>query len=117
VARKTVVTLTDDVDDSEASETVVFGLDGTTFEIDLNDAHAEDLREVLAPFVSASRRAGGPVLARRAKRAPVSAPAASVDGKVDTKAVRAWAETNGVKVNARGRLSRAVLDGYRAANG
>jgi len=47
----------------------------------------------------------------------VSAPAASVDGKVDTKAVRAWAETNGVKVNARGRLSRAVLDGYRAANG
>ena len=34
----------------------------------------------------------------------------------DPKAVRAWAEANGVAVNSRGRLSAEVLEHYRAAN-
>ena len=46
MAQQTIVTLTDDIDGSEATETVSFGLDGRICEIDLNEAHAEDLREV-----------------------------------------------------------------------
>ena len=37
MARKVQVILTDDVDGSEAAETVNFGLDGVTYEIDLSD--------------------------------------------------------------------------------
>lgn len=111
MAQKTVITLIDDIDGSEAAETLTFGLDGATFTIDLNDTHAEDLREVLAPFVSVARREGGRAAARTA---PAPRPRASTE--VDPKAVRSWAEANGVSVNARGRLKSEVIEQYRAAN-
>lgn len=111
MAQKTVITMTDDIDGSEATETVTFGIDGSSFEIDLNEAHAEDLREVLAPFMSVARRQGGRPAARS------SAPAKPRSGgDVDPKAVRSWAEANGVSVNARGRLKAEVIEQYRAAN-
>ena len=45
MARKVTVTLVDDVDDTQtADETVEFGLDGVTYEIDLNEEHAAALR-------------------------------------------------------------------------
>lgn len=114
MAQKTVTTLTDDIDGSEATETVVFGLDEATYAIDLNDAHAEDLREVLAPFVAVARRAGGPAAARSPRTA--AAPKQRSSSDVDPKAVRSWAKANGVEVNARGRLSATVLEQYKAAN-
>jgi Lsr2 len=40
VARKVNVLLVDDIDGSDAVETVSFGLDGTHYEIDLNSDHA-----------------------------------------------------------------------------
>ena len=113
MAQRTVMTMTDDIDGSEASETVVFGLDGSTYEIDLNEVHAEDLREVLAPFVSVARRAGSGT-GKRAARGNPPRPRAADD--VDPKAVRAWAEANGVEVNSRGRLKAGVIEQYKAAN-
>ena len=112
MAQKTVITLTDDIDGSDANETLTFGLDGTTYEIDLNDVHAEDLREVLAPFISVARRQGGGRGAARTATPPK--PRAS--SEIDPKAVRSWAEANGVSVNARGRLKSEVIEQYRAAN-
>jgi nucleoid-associated protein Lsr2 len=49
----------DDLDGSEADGTVRFGLDGTDYEIDLNAEHARQLRDALAQYISAVRRAGG----------------------------------------------------------
>ena len=117
MAQKTVITLTDDIDGSTATETVVFGLDGTSYEIDLNDAHAEDLREVLAPFISvAPRPRGRPAAARSSAPRASAAPRQRESGDVDPKAVRTWAEANGVSVSARGRLKAEVIEQYRAAN-
>lgn len=113
MAQRTVITMTDDIDGSEANETVVFGLDGSTYEIDLNEAHAEDLREVLAPYISGGRRAGSPA-GGGVGRASAPRPRSSDD--VDPKAVRAWAEANGIEVNARGRLKVGVVEQYKAAN-
>lgn len=48
MARKTQIILTDDIDGSEATGTVSFGLDGVSYEIDLNDDNAQQLREQLA---------------------------------------------------------------------
>ena len=112
VAQKTVISLTDDIDGSEANETVVFGLDGATYEIDLNDVHAADLREVLAPFISVAREIG----AKRTGKRPTSA-LTGASGQVDTKAVRAWADANGVEVSSRGRIKADVLEQYKAATG
>ena len=113
MAQRTVITMTDDMDGSEATETVVFGLDGSTYEIDLNDAHAEDLREVLAAYVSAARRIGSGTGGRAAR---TSSPRPRAADGIDPKAVRAWAEANGVEVNSRGRLKAGVVEQYKAAN-
>lgn len=66
VAQKVVVTLSDDIDGSEAAETIAFGLDGKSYEIDLNQSNAEKLRKALEPYVEAA--ASGPGRARRTSR-------------------------------------------------
>ena len=44
MAQKVVVSLVDDLDETEADETVEFGIDGATYEIDLSDSNAAKLR-------------------------------------------------------------------------
>ena len=53
------VRLVDDLDGEAADETVEFGIDGKNYEIDLSKENAGRLRDALADFVSAARRAGG----------------------------------------------------------
>lgn len=47
MARKTQVLLVDDIDGSDATNTVTFGLDGVSYEIDLNEDNARQLRSEL----------------------------------------------------------------------
>ena len=58
MAQKIQTVFIDDLDGSEADGTVRFGLDGTEYEIDLNAGHAQALRDALARYVQAARRAG-----------------------------------------------------------
>jgi hypothetical protein len=113
MAQKVVTWLEDDIDGSDASETVTFGLDGQQYEIDLNDEHAADLREVLAPFISVARRVGGSGGGRKGRAV---APKQRTGDEIDPKAVRSWAEANGVKVSPRGRISADVVEQYKAAS-
>lgn len=105
MARKTHVVLIDDLDGSEAMETVTFGLDGAAYEIDLNDDNANRFREVLSEWVSRSRRTGG-----RARRGTRGTAAAG-----DTAKVREWAKNNGYSVSERGRVAQEIRDAYYAA--
>ena len=57
VAQKVQTLVVDDIDGSAAEGTVRFGLDGTDYEIDLNPKNAQALRDALAPYVTAGRRA------------------------------------------------------------
>ena len=50
MAQRVVVTLSDDIDGGEAAETVAFGLDGKSYEIDLNPANAKKLRKRPRPL-------------------------------------------------------------------
>ena len=110
MATRTVIELIDDLDGSEATETVRFGLDGTEYEIDLAGQNAEALRSALTRFVDAGRReAVGKPTARKAPFVRRLAPAA------DTKAVRAWAAENGIAVNARGRVKEDIVERYVAS--
>ena len=54
-----VVGMMDETDGSQADETVHFGLDGAEFELNLSNAHAEELRHVLEPYIKAGRKTGG----------------------------------------------------------
>ncbi|MHA6795385.1 histone-like nucleoid-structuring protein Lsr2 [Pseudonocardia bannensis] len=107
MAQHVRVVLVDDLDGSEASDTVSFGLDGQQYEMDLSDANAAQLREALAPFVAAARRSSG---GRRRSAAPRSRrPVADRD---QSAAVREWARQNGHKVSGRGRIPNAVVRAF-----
>ena len=107
MATKTEVVLIDDLNGDPADTTVKFSLDKTEYEIDLSSANAAALRETLARYVNAARRA--PVARRRAV-----AGKASYSG-YDPAAVRAWANGRGIEVNARGRIKADVVEQFRAA--
>ncbi|MCX2970731.1 Lsr2 family protein [Streptomyces sp. TRM70308] len=112
MAQKVQVLLVDDLDGGEADETVTFALDGKTYEIDLNTANAEKLRESLAEFVKAGRRTGKASGGGRGK-----ARASSSGGTQDTAKIRAWAKENGYSVNDRGRVPAEIREAYEKANG
>jgi hypothetical protein len=103
---KYVTLLEDDTDGSQASETVNFGLDGAAYEIDLSDKNASALRDTLTVWISHARKTGG-----RSRSASGKAPFA----EVDTKAVRAWAQANHIKINSRGRIPADIIAQYRSA--
>ncbi|KQP63439.1 MULTISPECIES: histone-like nucleoid-structuring protein Lsr2 [unclassified Nocardioides] len=115
MAQKIHIVLEDDLDGSEASETVTFGLDGTTYEIDLTDEHATELREALAPYVGHARKVSGS--ARRGRKASAGAATnGSADGGPSAKEIREWARSNGYEVPDRGRVSAEVREAFDAAN-
>jgi len=107
MAQKVNVVLIDDIDGSYATQTVTFGLDGASYEIDLNDANAAALREYLAGFVGYARRSAG---GKRGRRTSVTSIGPS------TKQIRDWARSNGHEVSDRGRVSAEVREAFNAAN-
>ena len=66
MAQKTQIILVDDIDGSEATQSVTFALDGVTYEIDLNDDHAAALRETVEEWTVKARRVSGRRTRRRA---------------------------------------------------
>lgn len=116
MAQKVMVSLVDDLDGGTAAETVGFGLDGKTYEIDLSSANASKLRDALAEFVAAARRAGSS--GRRARRAPSATFGGAPRGAADreqNQAIRDWARNQGMDVSKRGRIPAEVLDAYNKA--
>src|SRR3954466_14011530 len=59
MAQRVQVVLEDDLDGGKADETVLFGLDGTTYEIDLSKKNAAKLRDALGGYVGSARRVSG----------------------------------------------------------
>ncbi len=113
MAKHTTVTLVDDLDGGDADEQVQFAVDGKTYEIDLSSKNAERLREGLAPYVSAARRAGG---RSAAPSASGSSNSSSASDRAMNRAVREWAVAQGMKISERGRIPSNVLEAYRNAH-
>jgi hypothetical protein len=113
MAQKVQVLLVDDLDGGTADETVTFGLDGVSYEIDLTSAHAAELRDSLAQWIGHARKVGGRSGARSAGRAPARRAAAGGGQAGD---IREWAKENGYHVSERGRISAEVKAAYDAAH-
>jgi hypothetical protein len=112
MAQRVNVVLVDDIDGSDASETVSFALDGVDYEIDLSDEHAADLRNAVSLYIGHARRTGG-----RRKSGRRAASSAAADSTGTTAAdIRAWARENGWTVPERGRVSSDVREAYAAAH-
>jgi hypothetical protein len=114
VAKETITRLIDDLDGGEAAETVTFGLDGYSYEIDLSTKNATKLRSALATYVEhGSRVSTRAVASRGGGRARGSAAAE----REQNQAIRAWAERKGYDVAPRGRIKQEIVDKYHSSAG
>ena len=112
MAQRVQIVLEDDLDGGVAAETVAFGLDGVSYEIDLSDKNAGKLRDEFASWIGHARRSGG---RRTTGRRPTGS-SSSPSSRRDLSAVRAWARSNGHQVSDRGRVSAAVQEAYDKAH-
>ena len=99
MATRIITLLTDDLDGTEAEETVRFSLDGKQYEIDLSARNAQAMREALHPYKTAARRA-----ATQRTAAPAQAD------------VRRWAKAKGMNVSSHGRVSDELISQYKDAH-
>ena len=119
MARKVQVILSDDLDENlPADETVSFSLDGTSYEIDLADKNAKELRDTFARYVSAARKVGSRG-GRSSGAGRSRATGGGGGGRMDREqagAIRDWARKNGHQVSDRGRIPASVVEAFEAAH-
>lgn len=118
MAQKVQVLLVCDVhdDDTAGDETITFSLEGSAYEVDVCEKHADEIRDAFAPFIGAARRsAGRGGGGGRRGRGRAAAGSGSGDRQKVTD-IRAWAKAQGLKVSERGRIAQAVIDQYQAAH-
>lgn len=110
MAKKTTVSLIDDLDGSKADRTVAFGWEGKSYEIDLSKRNAAALEKAITSYLAVARRAG--------VVAPRTAPRRAATAGVSNSAViRDWARQNGFpNLGDRGRIPAAVEEAFATAN-
>lgn len=104
MAQRVHIVLEDDLDGSNADETVTFALDGVNYEIDLSKKNAAKLRDAFALYVGSARRVSGRAPRRGRGRGGPSAAE-----------IREWAREQGYEVSDRGRVPADVRAAYEAA--
>lgn len=134
MAQKVLVQLIDDLDGvaSEDVSTILFGLDGVTYEIDLSESNAERLRDSLAEFVEPARRTGGRIKrglgvqgqltsagsrnGKSGKAAVAGSKRIVVNAAVPAGVVREWARKQKMEISARGRIPEEIYAQYNEAH-
>ena len=109
MAKRVQVIHTDDIDGSEAAETIAFSLDGITYSIDLSADNAKKLRNSFAPYIAAGERDRSGSTRRGGSSRRKTSGTAATD-------IRAWAASQGMQVSARGRVSAEVREAYERAH-
>jgi hypothetical protein len=117
VAKRKLTVLVDDIDGSAADGSVIFGIDGAAFEVDLAEVNEKVLRESIAKFCGAATRLGKwQIIPDRRRQAPRPVATGRAVGSAErNRAIRAWAEGEGISVSARGRISASVIARYEKA--
>lgn len=132
MAKETIIKFTDDIDGTEASETVAFSFRGTPYEIDLGAKNVAAFEKSIAKYVAAARAAGTPAKAAaattKARKAPgrprkaaakkatrAASKATKAAASTSTGSIREWAQANGFAVGSRGRIPAAAREAYEAS--
>src|SRR4051812_27524165 len=107
MAREVIERISDDLDGSADAQTVQIGWQGEWREIDLGERSLAAFAKAFDRFWEAARPSS-------TDRAPVRRrPQRSRGGTArDPRAIRVWAQENGVPVPARGRIPAAVEEQY-----
>ena len=119
MAKRVIHELIDDLDGGIAEESVSFGLDGVQYTIDLSAKNAAALRDALAPFVGAATKLGRTAAAtglqgRGGRVRPVLSARAE---REQNRAIREWAQNQGLQVSDRGRIRSDIVERFHAEAG
>ena len=110
MAKTLVEVLVDDLDGTEAVESVRLGWNGQWRQLELSERNLAALSKAIDRFWDAGRPVKGDAAAPR-RRAGTTTP-----GR-DPRAIRVWAAENGIPVPSRGRIPRDIEDRYNEATG
>src|SRR3954466_3345170 len=107
MAQRVQIILVCDLHEGEVpgTETVTFGLDGSSYEIDVCESHGRELRDAFAPFVGAARRASGRSVGRGGGRRR-----GRRGGTGEAAQIREWARGQGLAVPERGRVPAELAE-------
>ena len=111
MAKTVVEVLVDDLDGTEAVESVRLGWNGQWRQLELSERNLAALSKAIDRYWDAGRPVRGEAPAARRR------PAGAGDRDRDPRAIRVWAAENGIAVPARGRIPRDVEDRYKEATG
>lgn len=100
MAQRRHVIVTDDIDGTEGARSYRFAWQDAQYEIDLTDAHRDELIAALQPFITAGRRVRGKSPARAARS--------------DGAAIRAWAREHGYTLSDRGKIPDEIRAAYES---
>lgn len=99
--------LIDDIDGTEAAETIAFALGRQSYEIELNERHIAELRADFEKWIAKARKVGG----RRGRSAGGGAT------NSDAAKIRKWAMQRGIVLSNRGRIPLEIRDQYQRETG
>ncbi len=115
MAERVTIQLLDDLDGSEATESIRFAWEGRSLVVDLNQKNADKFRKAIEPFATVAR-ADGVVEAPAPRR---GRPAGSTNREkperdYDIKDLRAWAAERKIELSSRGRIAAEIVAQYKA---
>lgn len=124
MSKEVIIRVRDDLDGSDADETIEFAVRGIAYEIDLSLANVELFDKSLKQFIEVARRVtptpqqsgGHGSRGGKRKRMPSDTHRPARELVEMRRTIRRWARSNGMQVNDRGVLATAIIDTYRAAN-
>ncbi|TFD53548.1 Lsr2 family protein [Cryobacterium frigoriphilum] len=116
MSQKLVKLFVDDLDGSEANETIRFGFEGVNYDIDLSAANAQEMRDTMRPFVENARRVARAAASRTAaSRTAGTRSTSTTQRRTDLAAARDWLRAQGETVSDKGRIAAVQLEKYRSA--
>ena len=108
MAKQTQVIYVSDLSGESLGEdvvTIAFGYRGKQYTIDLSPDEATEFDKVISPYVEVAAETVG---VRETKTVKKVGP--------DAKTVRAWAKSQGMQVNERGRVDAKIIEAFEAAH-
>lgn len=109
------IILTDDLDASEAAETITYTVNGHDCEIDLSEENAQQFYDAFDQYIENSRQVSRQAAPARRGRGDGRRRSGG-SRRDDIPEIRTWAEVQGMDVSARGRIKKEIIDAYDEAH-
>src|SRR5512144_2365031 len=107
----------DDLDGSPATHTIRYGFADDTYEIDLNDEHAQEFEELLTRYIEHSRKVAEVPPQPQPRQRRGRRGGGERRSPEELQAIRQWARAEGFQVSDRGRIKAEILSKFDEAQG